>query len=62
MCGISGIYIYNNNGCLVDTEELIRIRDHMANRGPDGKRCGLAHRRLAILRAVKNSVPSYPKI
>jgi hypothetical protein len=41
----------------VNTDELIRIRDHMTKRGPDGKglwvsgnkRCGLAHRRLAII-------------
>lgn len=57
MCGLAGIYSYKNDAPLVDTEELIRIRDHMANRGPDGKglwlsnnkRCGLAHRRLAII-------------
>ena len=57
MCGLAGIYSYKNDAPLVDTEELIRIRDHMTNRGPDGKglwlsnnkRCGLAHRRLAII-------------
>ena len=57
MCGIAGIYNFQNETPLVDTEELTRIRDHMAVRGPDGKglwlsnnkRCGLAHRRLAII-------------
>jgi asparagine synthase (glutamine-hydrolysing) len=57
MCGLAGIYAYKNEASLVDTDELIRIRDHMAARGPDGKglwlsnqqRCGLAHRRLAII-------------
>ncbi len=57
MCGIAGIYNYSNNTPLVDVSELTRIKDYMAARGPDGKglwvsenkRCGLAHRRLAII-------------
>jgi asparagine synthase (glutamine-hydrolysing) len=57
MCGIAGIYAYSKETPPVNTDEMIRIRDHMAKRGPDGeglwvsgnKRCGLAHRRLAII-------------
>lgn len=57
MCGIAGIYLYNEPGLDVDREELRRIRDHMAARGPDGcgewfasnGRVGLGHRRLAII-------------
>ena len=57
MCGIAGIYAFSTNTPPVNTEELIRIRDTMTARGPDGKglwlsankRCGLAHRRLAII-------------
>ena len=57
MCGIAGIYAFSTNTPPVNTEELIRIRDTMTARGPDGKglwlsankRCGLAHTRLAII-------------
>ncbi len=57
MCGIAGIYAFSTNTPPVNTEELIRIRDTMTNRGPDGKglwvsankRCALAHQRLAII-------------
>ena len=56
MCGIVSIYNYKSTD-MVDREELIRIRDRMAPRGPDGKgawfsidtRVGLGHRRLAII-------------
>src|SRR5512140_1469904 len=57
MCGIAGIFTYSRHSPPVDREELIRIRDAMAKRGPDGAgqwissngRVGLAHRRLAII-------------
>src|SRR3990172_6394441 len=57
MCGIVGIFSYNKSAPLVDVSELIKIRDHMEKRGPDGegvwhsdnRRIGLAHRRLAII-------------
>ncbi len=57
MCGINGLFAYNPSGPLIDSEELIRTRDHMAARGPDGcglwisqNQCvGLGHRRLAII-------------
>jgi len=57
MCGIAGIYAYRDPAPPVDGDELLRIREHMARRGPDGAgmwlsadgRIGLAHRRLAII-------------
>ncbi len=57
MCGLAAIFSYRNSALLVDEVELLRIREAMLNRGPDGeglwisndKRVGLAHRRLAII-------------
>src|SRR5437762_4421032 len=57
MCGIAGVYAYHYAANPVDVDELCRIRDHMAARGPDGaglwssedQRVGLANRRLAII-------------
>ena len=57
MCGIAGIFAYRDSAPAVDREELRRVRDHMAVRGPDGSgewfggdgRIGLAHRRLSII-------------
>jgi asparagine synthase (glutamine-hydrolysing) len=57
MCGLAGIFAYRAEAQPVDTTELLRIRERMAARGPDGsglwvsedRRIGLAHRRLAIL-------------
>ena len=57
MCGIAGIFSYDLSAPSVSSEELLRIRDKMINRGPDGegvwlsedKTIGLAHRRLAII-------------
>jgi asparagine synthase (glutamine-hydrolysing) len=55
MCGLAAIFSYGNGP--VDGRELLRIRDSMMPRGPDGAglwlshddAVGLAHRRLAIL-------------
>lgn len=57
MCGIAGIFGYADSAPPVDREELLRIREAMIKRGPDGaglwispdRRAGLAHRRLAII-------------
>lgn len=62
MCGIAGIFSYRDNGIAVNQSELLRMRDHMITRGPDGAgvwldakaRIGLAHRRLAILDLTEN--------
>lgn len=57
MCGIGGVWRYGCGGAYVDEGQLLRIRDAMISRGPDGagiwiseSRCaGLVHRRLAII-------------
>jgi asparagine synthase (glutamine-hydrolysing) len=57
MCGIAAIFSYRDNAYPINQRELLHMRDHMENRGPDGaglwldvkERIGLAHRRLAIL-------------
>lgn len=57
MCGIAGIFVYKNNAPPVQQEELLRIRDAMSLRGPDGdgawirkdEDVGLGHRRLSII-------------
>src|SRR5215510_1014685 len=57
MCGIAGIYAYHYAANAVDRDELRRIRDHMAARGPDGlgewysqdERVAFGHRRLTII-------------
>lgn len=57
MCGVVGIYSYAASAPPVSPAELLRIRDQMVSRGPDGKgewysadgRVALGHRRLAII-------------
>src|SRR2546426_6977000 len=57
MCGINGILRLDPEADPPDAAELIRTRDAMATRGPDGVGAwispgcdiGLGHRRLAIL-------------
>jgi asparagine synthase (glutamine-hydrolysing) len=57
MCGINGIFAYHYAANPIDREELVRTRDHMAARGPDGSgvwfsddaRAGFGHRRLSIV-------------
>ncbi|MEP7305902.1 MAG: asparagine synthase (glutamine-hydrolyzing) [Acidobacteriota bacterium] len=57
MCGVAGVFAYDDAAPPVDREELLRIRESMRSRGPDGaglwisadERTGLAHRRLAII-------------
>jgi asparagine synthase (glutamine-hydrolysing) len=57
MCGINGIFAYHYAANPIGRDELIRTRDHMAKRGPDGfgawysedGRLGLGHRRLSII-------------
>lgn len=57
MCGIAGIFGYGKDSPPVCGDELLRVREAMASRGPDGaglfvsddRRIGLAHRRLSIL-------------
>src|SRR5580658_4829511 len=57
MCGINGIYAYHRTADDIDRAELVRTRDQMAARGPDGsgewiaqdQRVAFAHRRLSII-------------
>jgi asparagine synthase (glutamine-hydrolysing) len=57
MCGINGIFAYHYAANPIDEAELVRTRDRMAARGPDGeglwisedRRIGLGHRRLSII-------------
>ena len=57
MCGVNGVFAYHYAANPVDEAELLRTRERMAARGPDGaglwvaddRRVGLAHRRLAIM-------------
>ena len=57
MCGIAGVFSYGTDAPPVLRSELLRLRDSMAARGPDGAGdwisedglVGLAHRRLAII-------------
>ncbi|MGD9583386.1 MAG: asparagine synthase (glutamine-hydrolyzing) [Lysobacterales bacterium] len=57
MCGLNAIYAYHPSAPPVDRGELLRVRDRMRARGPDGEgawyspdgRVGLGHRRLAII-------------
>ncbi|MCX5892547.1 MAG: asparagine synthase (glutamine-hydrolyzing) [Deltaproteobacteria bacterium] len=57
MCGIAGIFAYSAAAPPVISEEVLRIRDAMIPRGPDGAgvwtaadgRLALAHRRLSII-------------
>ena len=36
MCGIAAIFAYHSDAPPVDETELLRIRERMINRGPDG--------------------------
>ena len=57
MCGIAGIFCYDSDAPPVDKEALLKIRESMRNRGPDGAglwmssddRIGFGHRRLSII-------------
>lgn len=57
MCGLAAIHAYRPEAPPVAAEELLRLRERMLARGPDGagawiaddRRVGLAHRRLSII-------------
>lgn len=63
MCGIAGIFSYSRSAPPVDSTELLKIRDAMIKRGPDGaglwispdQKIGLAHRRLSIIDLSDNA-------
>jgi asparagine synthase (glutamine-hydrolysing) len=57
MCGINGIFAFHPAASSPNRTELVKTRDHMRARGPDGfgewwsddRRCALGHRRLSII-------------
>lgn len=57
MCGIVSLFAYAPDAPSIDRDELLRIRERMVARGPDGcgewlsadGRVGMAHRRLSII-------------
>ncbi|MFN8580278.1 MAG: asparagine synthase (glutamine-hydrolyzing) [Gemmatimonadaceae bacterium] len=65
MCGICGIALSSRSARTVDREQLIRMRDVMVHRGPDGDgmffserdRVALGHRRLSIVDVAHGAQP-----
>jgi len=57
MCGIAGALVFDGSDFRISQDYLVRMRDTMKHRGPDGGghwisqdgRVGFAHRRLAII-------------
>ena len=57
MCGINGVFAFHPAAPSPERSELLKTRDHMSARGPDGAgewwdrhaRVGLGHRRLSII-------------
>ena len=57
MCGLNGIFAYHDAANLPSKDELLKTRDQMTARGPDGAgawwsqdgRIGFGHRRLSII-------------
>lgn len=57
MCGLAGILSFSQSNFRISEADLIRMRDTMVHRGPDGAgvwissngKVGLAHRRLSII-------------
>lgn len=65
MCGINGIAYSRKSGRTVDPELLVRMRDTIAHRGPDGAgvfidgAVGLGHRRLSIVDLATGDQPMF---
>lgn len=65
MCGICGIALSSRSTRSVDRDQLVRMRDAMTHRGPDGEglyfsdrdRVGLGHRRLSIVDVAHGAQP-----
>lgn len=57
MCGIVGSFVFNKSNFEISESYIVKMRDTMEHRGPDGcgiwissdKKIGLGHRRLAII-------------
>lgn len=65
MCGINGIVYSRKSGRTVDPELLVRMRDLIEHRGPDGagifveENVGLGHRRLSIVDLTTGDQPMF---
>jgi asparagine synthase (glutamine-hydrolysing) len=67
VCGIVGIYEFARAGGTLDASSLVRMRDTLTHRGPDGqglhisddRRVGLGHRRLAIVDIEGGAQPMF---
>jgi asparagine synthase (glutamine-hydrolysing) len=65
MCGICGVVIGPRSSRSVDETTLVRMRDVLAHRGPDGsglhigRGVGLGHRRLSIIDVAGGAQPMY---
>ena len=61
MCGIAGIFAYRDTSPTVDREELVRVREAMARRGPDGEGLWIAQDgrlRHTLLMHASSRIPS----
>jgi asparagine synthase (glutamine-hydrolysing) len=64
MCGIVGVLSFSSSAFRVSDSYLVRMRDVMTHRGPDGaglfispdQRVGLGHRRLSIIDLSENAL------
>lgn len=67
MCGITGIMEYGWTNGRVDANDLLKMRETLHHRGPDGsglhitedRRVGLAHRRLSIVDIEGGAQPMF---
>jgi hypothetical protein len=68
MCGIVGALSFADSNFRVEQDYLVRMRDTMQHRGPDGAGCwisddqriGFGHRRLAIIDLSTNAAQPMP--
>src|SRR6266404_5726031 len=65
MCGINGIAFSGRSGRQIDPAVLVRMRDVIRHRGPDGEgifvdgNIGLGHRRLSIVDVAHGQQPMF---
>lgn len=53
MCGIARIFDYSDQAPPVDSEELLRIRERMIKRGPDGAGLWIAPDHCNLNKSIK---------
>ncbi len=67
MCGFAGVFEYGTAEGAVSHEVVVRMRETLAHRGPDGegiflsgdRRVGLGHRRLAVVDVAGGAQPMF---